>query len=383
MSSSELSDRVQSIEESATLALNAQVKQMAAEGKLIYNLSVGELAIETPKFIQDYIAGKLDQNKYTPPAGLMELREKIAVHCQNFYELGWIKPENVIVTASAKPALWACFYTLLNPDDEIIIPIPAWVSHIDLAKIVGAKVVTTQLDENNDINVDDIASKITPKTRAILLNSPQNPTGGILSENNLRALAEIVNQKNITVIADDIYSKLVYTDNFTAVPKCGFNKIVIISGFSKSQAITGWRVGYLIADLQIAQSVNKLLSHVTGNAPVLSQYAAIAAMENDDKQVDYDHLKANWQLVCQELANIENISLVKPLGAFYAFFNVSKMNENSLTWCEQILEKTGVAVVPGEVFHAPGWVRMSFVGDSEKLRTALGLIKEFSENYHA
>lgn len=381
MSDDVLAGRMAELKESATLAMNAKVKKLSAEGKTVYNMTVGELACDTPEYIKEYVATKLDQNKYTPPDGLPELRKKVADHCSEFYELDWIKPENVIVTASAKPALWAVYSALLDPDDEIIIPIPAWVSHLDLVKIAGAKIVTTQLDSNNDLDLDDIKTKITKKTKAILLNSPQNPTGGILSNEKLTQLAEIINKTNIVVITDEMYAKLVYVDGFVPVPKHGFKNIVIIGGFSKSQAITGWRIGYLIAQKPIANAVNKLLSHVTGNAPVLSQYAGIIAMENGDKQVDFEHLKSNWTFACSELGKIKNISFSKPGGAFFVFFDVRKMNPSSSSWCEELLEKTGVALVPGEAFYAPGFARMSFVGDRQKLETSIKLIKKFSESY--
>ncbi len=376
-----LADRLSELEESATLALNAKAKALAAGGKTIYNLTVGELACETPEYIQKFVAGKLQQNKYSPPAGLPELREKIATHCKKFYELDWIKPENVIVTGGAKPALWAVFTALLNTDDEIIIPIPAWVSYMSLVTIVGAKLVTTHLDGNNDLDVSDIKWKITDKTKAILLNSPHNPTGGIFSRDKLTELVEIVNSKKIMIVSDDIYSKLIYVDNFVPVPSNGFENIVIIGGFSKSQAITGWRIGYLIAPVEIARAVNKLLSHVTGNASLLGQYAGIIAMDNDDKQVDFDHLKTNREYVCDALSKIPNITYVRPAGAFYLFFDVSSMNRNSVEWCDQLLSKTGVALVPGEAFRSPGFVRISFVGDKDVLERSLKLIKEFSLNY--
>lgn len=381
MSKNFLADRMSVLEESTTLALNAKAKALAAGGRTIYNLTVGELACETPEYIQTFVAGKLNENKYTPPAGLPELREKIAGHCRQFYNLNWITSDNVIVTGSAKPALWAIFTALLDEDDEIIIPVPAWVSHIELVKIVGAKVITTKLDSNNDLDIADIRRKITDKTKSILLNSPHNPTGGIFSSDKLTQLAKLVNSKKIVIISDDIYSKLVYVNNFVPVPKHNFKYIVIIGGFSKSQAITGWRIGYLIAPVQIAKAVNTLLSHVTGNASLLGQYAGIIAMDHGDKQAGYRHLKSNRELVCRTLSEIENISFVKPAGAFYVFFDVSKMNKNSVEWCEQLLDKTGIALVPGEAFRAPGFARMSFVGNSTILETSLNLIAEFSINY--
>lgn len=376
-----LADRMSSMSESATLALNARAKQLASEGKPIYNLTAGELAANTPEYIQEAVAKTLDQNKYTPVAGLPELRKQIAADARLFYGLDWIEEGNVVVTAGAKPALYATFLSLINPGDEVILPTPAWVSYSQLIEMVGGKVVKVPLTEEFDLDVESIIAKITPKTKAILINSPSNPTGGIYSKESLTKLSKDLAQSNITVISDDIYAKLIYDDSFTLVPTVGFKNLVIINGFSKSQALTGWRIGYLIAsDHKVAHAATSLLSHMTGNAALPSQHAALAALALGDRppQTTLDTLNKQRQMVIESLGNSGKINFRAPGGAFYFFIDLRKITNNSARWCEQLLIETGVALVPGEAFFAPGFARLSFVTDEATLSKALKLIKEFA-----
>ena len=376
-----LSDRTGSFSESATLALNARAKQLAAEGKTIYNLTAGELAGDTPDFIQKAVAGTLSRNKYTPVAGLPELREAIAGHARGFYGLDWIEPANVVVTAGAKPAIFASLMALLNPGDEVIVPVPAWtVSYRPLIELTGGKAVEVPLRANFDLDAAVIKDAITPKTKAVIINSPSNPTGGVYSSAALEQLAAELKDSEITVIADDIYSKLVFTEDFSLVPSIGFENVIIINGFSKSQALTGWRIGYLIASKNVAAAATNLLSHVTGNAPLPSQYAALAAMERHDKPPTetIDALKRRRQLVIDALKEIPSIKYQPPGGAFYFFLDLRQLTDNSAEWCERLLVEKGVALVPGEAFSAPGFARLTFVTDEATLTAALKLVKEFA-----
>ncbi|MGZ6004542.1 MAG: pyridoxal phosphate-dependent aminotransferase [Candidatus Saccharimonadales bacterium] len=374
-----LADRMANMSESATLALNARAKQLAAEGKPIYNLTAGELADDTPEYIQQAVKVTLSHNKYTPVAGLPELRQQIASNARLFYGLDWIEDANVVVTAGAKPALYAAFLALINPGDEVIVPTPAWVSYNQLIEMVGGKVVEVPLTDKFDLDVEAIIAKVTPKTKAILINSPNNPTGTVYSELALSKLAKDLENSNITVISDDIYAKLIYTEHFTLVPTCGFKNIVIINGFSKSQALTGWRIGYLIAHQDVAHASTSLLSHMMGNAAVPSQYAALAAMSLGDNppQKTLDTLARQRRLVDDSLKDIKSLKYHMPGGAFYYFLDLRKLTDDSARWCEQLLIDTGVALVPGEAFSAPGFARLSFVTDEKTLAKGLQLIKNF------
>lgn len=374
-----LADRLASVSESATLALNARAKQLAADGKTIYNLTAGELATDTPQFIQDAVAQTLQHNKYTAVAGLAELRQAIADHAREFYGLDWVAAENVVVTAGAKPALHASFLALINPGDEVIVPTPAWMtSYQPLIELAGGKVVAVPLTDTLDLDVDAIKQHINDKTKAIIINSPNNPTGAIFSRDALQALAEVVNEHDVWVIADDIYSRLVYEDDFTLVPSIAFKNMVIINGFSKSQALTGWRIGYLISDFTVATACTSLLSHITGNAPLPSQYAALAAMEQHDQppQSTLDALRKRREIVMQGLSDA-GIKHNVPGGSFYIFLDLRDITNSSADWCEKLLVEAGVALVPGEAFGAPGFARLTFVTNETTLNAALAGIKQF------
>lgn len=376
-----LADRITALQESATMALNARAKQLAAEGKDIYNLSAGELASDTPEYIRSHMSNKLHHNKYTPAAGLPELREAIAAESKEFYGLDWIRPANVVVTAASKPALYAALLALVNQGDEVIVPMPAWVSYMELIKLAGGKVVPVSMAEDFDIDPEAILAKVSRRTKVVILNSPNNPTGAVFSEQALKRLAEGLEGTGVIVLSDDMYCKLVYVNGFTPVPAAGFERVVIVNGFSKSQALTGWRIGYAIADQRIARAMSHLLGHITGNASVTSQHAALKVMEhNNTPPADIlETLKRQRTLVDASLKDAPNLSYHLPGGAFYFYLDLRAITEDSLSWCERLLEKTGVAIVPGEAFGTPGFARLSFVTDEATLTRALELIKGFAD----
>lgn len=379
MADVKLASRLALLNESATLALNARAKKMAAEGKTIYNLTAGELATDTPEYVQAAVKHTLEKNKYTPVAGLIDLRQKIAAHAKQFYGLDWIGPEHVVVTGGAKPALYATFLSLINPGDEVIVPVPAWVSYMDLIELAGGVVVKPRLTDDYDLNVEALKEAISPKTKAILINSPHNPTGAVFSKQSVRALASLIKGKDITLISDDIYSKLVFSEDFYLVPKAGFDRLVIINGFSKSQALTGWRIGYMIAEKPIADAATALLSHINGNAALPSQYAAIEAMNRHDKPPSstLEDLMIKQAIVTRTLSDIPRLKYNIPGGAFYVFLDLRKLTQNSAQWCEALLMQKGVALVPGEAFSAPGFARLTFSGDKDILQSGLSSIKSF------
>ena len=374
-----LADRTQTVTESATLALNARAKQLAVEGRTIYNLTAGELASDTPEYIQQAVAQTLHLNKYTPVAGLPELRQAIATNAQKFYNLSWIAPENVVVTAGAKPALYLALLALINPGDEVIVPTPAWVSYRHLIELAGGTVVEVPLSDNFDLDTSAIQKKLSPRTKAILVNSPHNPTGAVFSKANLEALATLLRGQSITVIADDIYAKLVYVEDFVPTSAINFEQLIIINGFSKSQALTGWRIGYLIAEKSLAAAVTNLSSHTMGNAPVPSQHAALAALAQGDQPPTkvLEQLKRQRELVTELLADVPQLKVHALGGAFYVYLDVREATADTVAWCEHLLNEQGVALVSGEAFGTPGFARLSFVTDEATLRSGLTGIANF------
>lgn len=374
-----LADRVNDLEESATLALNAKAKLMIENGQTVYNLTIGELPCATPDYIANFVDGKLHENKYTPPAGLPKLRQLVAAQTSDFYKLDWIKPACVMVTASVKPGLYTTLLTLLNPGDEVILPKPYWFSYKYEVSIAGGVPIDVALDDNFDLDVDKIIQAITPKTRAIILSSPGNPTSTAFSAESLRNLSEQLKGRGIYALVDDIYAKLVFDENFKPVPTYGFENLIILGGFSKSQALTGWRIGYLIADEQIINAATNIQSHILGNPSVPAQYAAIAALLNGDKPVMMDELLANRDFLVEKISSVPNIQLKKPDGAFYGWLDIRQITDSSQDWCDKLLAQTGVAVVPGEAFFTPGFVRLNFAADQKILDPALDHIAEFAK----
>lgn len=379
MSKTKLAARLAAVQESATLALNARVKQMTAAGKTVYNLTAGELAGDTPAYIQSAVARTLVKNKYTPVAGLPELRGAIADHCRQFYGLDWIQADNVVVTSGAKPAIFASLLALINPGDKVIVPVPGWTTtYTPLIELAGGKVVEVPLSEKFDLDITAIKSQLSSRTKMIVINSPNNPTGSIYSSKALNALKSLLKDRDIVVLADDIYSKLVYETDFTSVPSVNYENIVIINGFSKSQALTGWRIGYLVAPEPIAKAATSLLSHITGNASLPAQYAGLEAMNRQDQPpaATIDELKHQLQLVIDGL-NDCGIKFVRPGGAFYVMLDIRDYSDSSADWCERLLVEAGVALVPGEAFSAPGFARLTFATDELTLKSALAAIQGF------
>lgn len=379
MKSYNLAARMDSLEESATLALNAKAKAMKQAGQTVYNLTIGELPCETPNHIAETVAEKLYENKYTPVAGLPQLRQMIAEETKHFYKLDWITAANVVVTASVKPALYTTLLALLNPADEVILLKPYWFSYKYEVNLAGGQPVDVALDEHFDLDLDKIEQAITPKTKAIILCSPSNPTSSVFSPAKLAKLVDLLNEKGVWAIIDDIYAKLVFADDFRPVPTYGFEKMIILGGFSKSQALTGWRIGYLIADETVAKAVIKIQSQIIGNASVPAQYAAMAALEHGDRPVMIEELRQNRDFLVKKIESIPNIHVQTPAGAFYGFLDLRQITHDSQTWCENLLEQTGVALVPGEAFFTPGYARLNFAADQKILGPALDLIAAFAK----
>jgi aspartate aminotransferase len=285
------------------------------------------------------------------------------------------------VTAGAKPALTAIFLAILNAGDEVIIPKPAWVSYESEISMAGGKAIFVSTGNDFDLNVEEIERSLTNKTRAILLNSPNNPTGRVYSKKSLEQLAEIVRDKDVFIISDDIYSRLVYREISLPID-VGFSRdqLIIVNGFSKSQALTGWRIGYVVCSSELQSKLNALISHIFGNASVVAQHGAMSALTYHDKPIFLDDLKRKRELVRQLLGDVEGVSYVPPDGAFYFFLDLRQITNDSESFCERLLDRYGVVLVPGDAFYMPGFARLSFASSEETLREGIkGLKKMINE----
>lgn len=391
----EISDIVKKMEPSATLAMAAKAKELKAKGETVYDLSLGEPDFTTPKHICDAAVRAIAEGKthYTVASGIMELKKAVVEEYKNRCGLDYL-PTQCVISNGAKHALHNAFFCTLNPGDEVIIPAPFWVSYAELVKLSGAIPVIVSTDESNNFKMtpEQFRKAITPKTRMLLLCSPSNPTGNIYSGEELGALADIVLETNMFVLADEIYDRLVYGDNkFVSFPtlRPGLqDRTILVNGVSKTYAMTGWRIGWTLAPENIAKKMASLQSQETSNPCSISQYAALAAVTGDQTCVAemLAEFAKRRDYVASRIAEIDGLSCAEMGGAFYAFFNVKKhlgktyggvKVENSKDWCLELLAQKKVATVMGSAFGMEGYVRASFATSMENLKAAFDRIAEF------
>ncbi|MDK4467006.1 pyridoxal phosphate-dependent aminotransferase [Enterococcus hirae] len=390
-----LSKRVQQLEPSVTLAAAAKAKALKAQGKDILSLTVGEPDFATPENIQEVAVQAIRNGKasyYTPSAGIPELRQAIVDYIKEYYGITY-EPSQTIVTDGAKFALYALFQTILDPEDEVIIPVPYWVSYGVQVKLAEGRPVFVKGEENNGfkITVSQLEASRTPKTKALIINSPSNPTGMIYDQKELQAIGEWAVKHDILIVADDIYGRLVYNGNeFTPIATISEairKQTIIINGVSKTYAMTGWRIGYALGNQEIIDGMIAIASQSTSNSTAVSQYAAIEALTGEQDPVEEMRLafEERLNILYPLVSNLPGVTLNKPQGAFYLFPNVKETlamcgYENVTKWVEDLLEETGVALVTGEGFGAPENVRLSYATDLGTLEEAVRRIAQFIES---
>ncbi|EOF61621.1 aspartate aminotransferase [Enterococcus hirae EnGen0127] len=390
-----LSKRVQQLEPSVTLAAAAKAKALKAQGKDILSLTVGEPDFATPENIQEVAVQAIRNGKasyYTPSAGIPELRQAIVDYIKEYYGITY-EPSQTIVTDGAKFALYALFQTILDPEDEVIIPVPYWVSYGEQVKLAEGRPVFVKGEENNGfkITVSQLEASRTPKTKALIINSPSNPTGMIYDQKELQAIGEWAVKHDILIVADDIYGRLVYNGNeFTPIATISEDirkQTIIINGVSKTYAMTGWRIGYALGNQEIIDGMIAIASQSTSNSTAVSQYAAIEALTGEQDPVEEMRLafEERLNILYPLVSNLPGVTLNKPQGAFYLFPNVKETlamcgYENVTKWVEDLLEETGVALVTGEGFGAPENVRLSYATDLGTLEEAVRRIAQFIES---
>lgn len=390
-----ISNVVGALEPSATLAMAAKAKELKAAGKKVYDLSVGEPDFITPQHICDaaVAAMKAGHTKYTIASGIPELKKAVVDKYKQDYGLEYA-PAQVVVANGAKHALHNAFFSTLNPGDEVIIPAPYWVSYAELIKLSGAKPIVVATEENAGFKMTagQLRAAITPKTRMLLLCSPSNPTGTMYSGAELKAIAEVVLEKDLFVIVDEIYDKLVYPGNtFVSFPTLDPElpqRTIVINGVSKTYAMTGWRIGWTLAPADVSKKMGELQSQETSNPCSISQYAAVAALTGDQRCVAdmLAEFTKRKDFVSKRIRQIDGLSCPDMNGAFYAFFNVKQhlgrtlggvKIETSEQFCLELLAQKCVATVMGSSFGCEGYVRASFATDIRTLETAFDLIDNF------
>ena len=367
-----LSERVAGLKPSPTLALTAKVNELKRQGKNIISFGAGEPDFDTPSpvceaGIQAIRSGK---TRYTAGAGIPELRAAIAekLEVENSVK---VRPEQVIVSCGAKQAVFNALTAICNPGDEVVLFAPYWMTYKDQVYLTGARSTIVHTDRSAGYvpDPDAFEAAITPKTRALVMNSPCNPTGAVIDRKRMERIAEIAVRHNLYVISDEIYEKLVYdgTEHISIAslsPEIA-ERTVTVNGVSKSHAMTGWRIGYAAAPLEIAKGMNALQDQVTSNPTSISQYAALAALAMPCSDIEgfTKEFQARRNLILDELAKVPNLHCHKPAGAFYAFVDVSDYTSEALddmALSLRLLEECKVACVPGSVFEGSGHLRLTY-----------------------
>lgn len=387
----QLAERVKQLTPSSTLAITAKAKALKAQGLDVIGLGAGEPDFNTPQHIIDAAVKSMNEGftKYTPSGGLPQLKEQIIKKFKRDQGLDFQASE-IIVTSGAKHALYTLFQVLLNEGDEVIIPTPFWVSYNEQVKLAGGVPVYVKgLEENHfKISPEQLKEAITQKTKAVIINSPSNPTGVIYTEDELKALGDICLEKNILIISDEIYEKLIYDNNkHVSIAQISPElkaQTIIINGVSKSHSMTGWRIGYAAGDERIIKAMTNLASHSTSNPATPSQYGAIAAYDGpqDDVETMRKAFEERLNVAYEKLINIPGFSCVKPQGAFYLFPNVSeamkKIGFKSVDdFAAALLEEALVAVVPGSGFGSPENIRLSYATSLDLLVKAIDRIDQY------
>lgn len=389
--SQRISSRVRNIAPSATMSIDAKTKALVKEGKPVVNMSVGEPDFDTPApaafaGVQAIAKGN---TKYTPAAGTLELRKAIASKLMVENGLNYL-PEQIVVSSGAKHSLFNVFLTICEEGDEVILPAPYWVSYPEQIRLAGAEPVIVSCDEQNGYKItpEQLEAAITPKTKAFLLNSPNNPTGAVYSEAELHALGEVLMRHDIFVVSDEIYERLVYNTKHISLPALCPElaaRSIVVNGFSKAFAMTGWRLGYVAAPPDIAKAMSSLQSHSTGSPSTISQAAGVTALASFQPEMVAEFQRRRDFLV-HELQTMPGIECLVPDGAFYVFPNIrqvfgkelqGKVISSATEFCELLLEHELVAAVPGDAFGAPNNIRLSYATSFENIQTAVERLRRF------
>lgn len=386
-----LSKKVQAITPSSTLAISAKAQQLKNEGKDVIGLGVGEPDFNTPDYIINaaYKAMTEGKTRYTPSSGVPALKQAIVDKLKRDHNLTYNTNE-IIVTTGAKHALYTAFQAILEQGDEVIIPSPYWVSYTEQVKLADGQPVLVETFEENQfkLTADQFEAAITDQTRAIIINSPSNPTGMMYSKEELQQLGDLCEKYDLVIISDEIYEKLIYTDDahvsMAELSDALKDRTIVINGVSKSHAMTGWRIGYAAGPERVIQAMSNHASHATSNPTTVAQYAAIAAYTtNEDALLDMKKVFAErLDLLHEKLVAIPGITCEKPKGAFYLFPNVKDAVQmtgfsNTDDWVKALLAEEMVALVPGSAFGAPDNVRLSYAASTDLLIEAAKRIHRF------
>ncbi len=389
-----ISKKAKGISPSPTLSLDAKFKQMKKQGIPVVGFGAGEPDFNTPENVCEagIKAIKTGVTKYTPASGTIELKEAICEKIKRDTGLVY-DVSNIVVSNGGKHCLTNIFMTICEPSDEVIIPAPFWVSYPEMVKMAdGVPVFINTTEETSfKFSAQQLKNCITPRTRALVLNSPSNPTGMVYTKEEMLAIAKICVENNIYIIFDEIYEKLVYEGEHINIATLGDdvkNLTIVVNGMAKAYAMTGWRIGFTASNAAVAKAMSNIQSHATSNPNSIAQYASVEALNGDQSSVSVmreEYIKRRDYMV-ERINSIEGISCIKPNGAFYIFMNVRKLLgielygkvfESASELCNDILERALVALVPSEGFGIDGYVRLSYATSMETIKEGLDRIEKY------
>ena len=381
-----LNQRISAIPPSASLSITAKAKALKAEGKQVCSLAAGEPDFDTPEHIKKAAAEALaaGETKYSPAVGLPALKEAICEKLQNENGLSYDTAQ-VIVSDGAKHSLFNVFMALLREGEEVIIPSPFWLSYPEMVAIAGGQAKILKGEEANGfkITAEDLEAAITSRTKAVVINSPSNPSGIVYTPDELKALAEVAVKHNVYIISDEIYEKVLYEDAVHQSVGSFSDEIlemtITVNGFSKAFSMTGWRLGYAAVPGFLAKAIGALQSHSTSGPNTFAQYGGVAALKggDDDCAKMVTAFAERRDYLHGRLCDINGVSCVKPMGAFYMLPNISRFGLDSVAFAERLLTEKHVAVVPGVAFGAPEHVRLSYACSMDELRESMDRLESF------
>ncbi|MFM6064885.1 MAG: pyridoxal phosphate-dependent aminotransferase [Microcystis panniformis] len=381
-----LASRVNQVTPSLTLAIDSLAKEMKRNGEDVCSFSAGEPDFDTPTHIKAAAKKALDEGKtrYGPAAGEPGLRKAIAEKLLRDNQLAY-NADNVIVTNGGKQSLYNLIMALIEAGDEVIIPAPYWLSYPEMVTLAGGTsvIVNTSLENHYKITPEQLEAAITPKTKLFVLNSPSNPTGIVYTPEEIAALAKIVVEKDILVVSDEIYEKILYDGAIhRSIASFGpeiFQRSIISNGFAKAFSMTGWRVGYIAGPVEIVKAMTKIQGHSTSNVCTFAQYGAIAALESPQDCIE-EMVKAfseRRQYILERVRSLPGLNCPTPNGAFYVFIDISQTGLKSRDFCQKLLETEKVAAIPGIAFGADDCIRLSYATDLKTIEKGFDRLDQF------
>jgi aspartate aminotransferase len=392
-----ISKRAKAVPPSETLAITAKAKQLKAQGIDVVNFGAGEPDFDTPDYIKDAAikALKAGKTKYTPAAGTIELKKAVAEKLKRENGLNY-SPEQVIINIGGKHSVYEAMQAALDPGDEVILPLPYWVTYPETIKLAGAKAKFVKTDISNSFKVTpkQLKKAISKKTVMFVLNSPNNPGGFTYTPDEQAQLADVLKGTDVIVLSDEIYEKLIYGDtkfvSFASISEDAFNRTLVLNGLSKAFSMTGWRLGYTAGPLEIIEAMGRLQSHMTSNAVTFAQDAAVEALSSPLAAQTIENMRVEFEnrakYMAERLNSIEGVVCPQPTGAFYCFPDVSehfgrKINgieiNSSVDFSNALIEQANVALVPGAPFGCDNNVRLSFATSMQQIEKGLDRIEKW------